>query len=352
MPAPPFETTTRRLVLRRPTEADRDFHSAVHSDPRLHTHAPHVVGTPETNAEFLARILAHWEEHGYGYWVAEDRESGVPVGWVGVQRSDTYLNLYYRFVPEAHGRGLAREAARAAVTTATEWGPDLPVRALVKEHNTASVRTALSSGLLRTRREVVLADDRPDEPVSLVFDAPRVERVDLVDAATREDLLDLWQRVNDAGGAVGFLPGAPRQDVAEAVARHEEQMAAGNAVAGALRDPDGELVGWAWWVRPENPLRHHGRWLQRLMVDPERQGRGLGLVLMAGLHRLARQEGAELLQLSVRSGSGASRLYRQVGYVEVGRIAGAIRVGEGDDRDDVTMARRADGGPLVAHGGD
>ena len=339
-------------MLRRPTEADRDFHSTVHSDPRLYTHAPHVLGTPETNAEFLARILRHWDEHGFGYWVAQDRESGMPVGWVGVQRGDAYLNLYYRFVLEAQGRGLAREAGRAAVAMATEWGPDLPVRALVKEHNTASVRTALASGLARTGREVVLADDRPDEALSLVFEAPRVERVDLLDAATREDLVDLWQRVNDAGGAVGFLPGAPREDVAAAVARHEEQMAAGNAVAGALHDPDGELVGWAWWVRPENPLLHHGRWLYRLMVDPDRQGRGLGLVLMAGLHRLARQEGAELLQLSVRSGSGASRLYRQVGYVEVGRIPGAIRVGAGDNRDDVTMARRVDGRPLVPHGGD
>ena len=352
MPAPSFETTTRRLVLRRPTEADRDFHSRVHSDPRLYTHAPHVLGTPETNAAFFARILAHWQEHGFGYWVAEDRESGMPVGWVGVQRGDDRLNLYYRFVLEAQGRGLAREAGRAAVAMATEWGPALPVQALVKGHNTASVRTALSSGLVRTGREIVLADDRPDEALSLVFEAPRVERVDLLDAGTREELLDLWQRVNDAGGAVGFLPVAPREDVAATLAQHETQMAAGNAVAGALREPDGTLVGWAWWVRSDNPLLHHGRWLYRVMVDPDRQGRGHGLVLMAGMHRLARQDGVELLALSVRSGSGASRFYRQLGYAEVGRIPGAIRVAPGDDRDDVTMARRVDGTPLVAHRGE
>ena len=87
------------------------------------------------------------------------------------------------------------------------------------------------------------------------------------------------------------------------------------------------------------------------MVDPERQGKGLGLVLMAGMHRLAREDGVELLQLGVRSGSGASRFYAQSGYVEVGRIPGAIRVADGDDRDDVTMARRVDGEPLRLHGG-
>ena len=173
----------------------------------------------------------------------------------------------------------------------------------------------------------------------------------MLDDALRTELLDLWCRVNDAGGSVGFLPDAPLERVAEALATHEEQMAAGDAVAGALSEPDGGLVGWAWWVRVPNPLLHHGRWLYRVMVDPARQRRGLGRLLMAGMHRIAREDGVELLQLGVRSGSGASAFYAQCGYTEVGRIPGAIRVAPGDDRDDVTMARRVDWRPLVAHGG-
>jgi RimJ/RimL family protein N-acetyltransferase len=346
-----FETTTARLSLRRPTEADRDFHAAVHSDPRLYTHAPHILGTPETNAQFFDAILDHWATHGFGYWVARHRESGMPLGWVGVQRRDDALNLYYRFVTEAQGRGLAREAGRAAVSMATEWHPDRVVRALVKDHNQASVRTAESASLVRTGEQLVLADDLPDEPPSSVFEAPGVERVEGLDDPTRQDLLDLWCRVNDSGGAVGFLPGAPVEQVAAALAAHEDQMASGEGVAGALRLPEGTLAGWAWWVRTPNPLLHHGRWLYRVMVDPARQGRGLGLVLMAGMHRLAREDGVELLQLGVRSGSGASTFYAQCGYVEVGRIPRAIRVGPGDDRDDVTMARRVDGQPMRPHGG-
>jgi RimJ/RimL family protein N-acetyltransferase len=342
---------TARLVLARPTEHDRAFHTAVHSDPRLYTHAPHVLGTPETNAQFFEAILDHWTTHGFGYWVARDLGSGMPWGWVGVQRRDGYLNLYYRFVTEAQGQGLAREAARAAVATAAEWWPDRPVRALVKDHNTASVRTAQAAGLVRTGEQQALADDTPDEPPSSVFEAPRLERVEVVSDATRHDLLDLWRRVNDSGGAVGFRPGTPVEQVSAALAAHEQQMASGDAVAGALRLPDGTLVGWAWWVRTPNPMLHHGRWLYRVMVDPARQGRGLGLLLMAGMHRLAREDGVELLQLGVRSGSGASRFYARCGYVEVGRVPGAIRVGPGDDRDDVTMARRVDGAPLRAHGG-
>jgi GNAT superfamily N-acetyltransferase len=128
-------------------------------------------------------------------------------------------------------------------------------------------------------------------------------------------------------------------------------MAVGDAVAGALREPDGRLVGCAWWFRTPSPLLRHGRWLYRVMVDPARQRRGLGRLLMAGMHRVARQDGAELLQLGVRSGSGARDFYARCGYTEVSRIPGAIRVAPGDDRDDVTMARRVDGAPLVAHGG-
>jgi hypothetical protein len=49
--------------------------------------------------------------------------------------------------------------------------------------------------------------------------------------------------------------------------------------------------------------------------------------------------------------SGASTFYAMCGYAEVGRIPGAIRVAPGDDRDDIMMARRVDGRPLVADGG-
>jgi RimJ/RimL family protein N-acetyltransferase len=165
-----FETNTARLVLRRPTEADRAFHDEVHSDARLYTHAPHVLGTPTSNAAAFEAILSHWADHGFGYWVAQDKRSGMPVGWVGVRRANGYLNLYYRFVVAGQGRGLATEAARAAIAMARQRVPGVPVRALVKEHNTASVRTALAAGLTRTGHSVVLDDDLPDESASLVFE--------------------------------------------------------------------------------------------------------------------------------------------------------------------------------------
>ncbi len=346
-----FESLTRRLVLRRPRMADLPFFIELHSDPRLYGHAPHARKTdPVEHERDLRSWLDHWEREGFGYWVAQDRASGMPLGFAGVRRADGFLNLYYRFSAAAHGRGLAREAARESVAMATEWLPDWPVHALVAEHNTASVRTALSAGLVRVGSRT-RADGLLDEQPSTVFAAPRVSRVDAFSDEERGEVLDLWSRVNEAGGSVGFLPGAPDAAVGKALQAHEEQMARGEAFAAVLRDPDETLLGCAWWVGSPNPLLRHGLTLYRLMVDPRLQSRNLGRTLVAGLHRLAReQQGIELLTLNYRSGSGLGEFYARCGYEEVGRAPGAIRVDENDHRDDVLMCRRVDGAPLKPDG--
>lgn len=159
----------------------------------------------------------------------------------------------------------------------------------------------------------------------------------------------LWSRVTDAGGSVGFLPGAPLPEIAAALAAHEDEMAADRAFAVALRDGSA-LAGWAWWTRSVNPLLGHGRWLYRFMVDPTRQGRNVGAILLAATTGLARADGAERLHLSFRIGSGLGDFYAKGGYVEVGRLPGVIRVAAGDDRDEAWMSRRVDGRPLVADG--
>jgi hypothetical protein len=47
--------------------------------------------------------------------------------------------------------------------------------------------------------------------------------------------------------------------------------------------------------------------------------------------------GIEAVRLSCRGGLGLEDFYARCGYKEVGRVPGAIRVGRGDDRDDITM---------------
>lgn len=343
MPFPSVVETTH-LTLRRPTAADRDAWVRLHRDERTYWHAPHAMHrTDDAAADFLGATLAHWDERGFGFWLAEDKGTGEVVGVCGVKvMDDAFLNLYYRLTFDRLGQGLGREMSRASASHAIEFLPELPIRALVKEINTPSVRTALATGFVRVGTKV-LHDDLPDEPPSTVFEAPRVEVRTEFDDATRESILDLWTAVNDAGGAVGFTPGAPRERVAEALAGHEAEMAAGRSTAVLLRAADdGRLVAMGWYQRLATPLMWHTATVYRVMSDPELRGRNLGHLLMSALHGAARRDGVEVLSLGVRSGYGTARFYEDVGYAETGRVLGAIRVAPGDDRDDITMSRRLD----------
>jgi RimJ/RimL family protein N-acetyltransferase len=341
---------TEHLELRPPGPADTEAWVRWHTDPRLYTHSPHSRLTRAAARSFLAEVKRHWAQHRFGYWTAFSRRVGEPVGMAGLRLTDDgSLNLGYRFDASVQGRGFGREAARAAVAYATEWLPDRRVRAVIRPGHTPSIRTAEAAGLVDIGT-VRHHDDVDGEPPSRLFEAPRLLRRTALADDERAQVLDLWCRVNEHGGAVGFVPGAPRSAVDEALSAHERQMAGGDAVAGLLVAPRGAVIGVAWWSRVRNPLLHHGRWLYSVMTDPDRRGRHLGSLLMVGMHRIARDDGVELLQLGYRSGSGVSAFYARLGYHEVGRIPQAIRVGPGDNRDDVTMVRRVDGGPLVTDG--
>lgn len=107
--------------------------------------------------------------------------------------------------------------------------------------------------------------------------ASMLDVVQAFDPTTREQVLDLWCAVNDAGGAVGFLAGASRERVGEALARHEAGMATGYERAVLLRDGSA-LVGIGWMQRNHNELMDHTRHLARVMTDPARRRQGLGRI--------------------------------------------------------------------------
>ncbi len=345
MPSAP-DIATARLLLRRPTPQDRAFWVRLHRDPVLYAHAPHAMAASDeaASAQF-DKVLAHWEEHGFGYQIAEEAGAGLAIGVGGLKRNpDPELNLYYRFDSAVHGQGLAKEAARAWVAWGVEWLPALPIIAVASSANPRSIATARSAGLGEVGRR-----RRPGDPAeaggSVVLRAPAVQvvRGEGLDDPTRAALLDLWCATNDAGGAVGFLPGAPRDDVDRALARHEDGLRAGDSTAVLLRDPgSARPVGVGFWQRPANPLLHHRRTAYRVMTDPSRRGRNLGRLQMAAMHRVARADGVEIGELGVRGGHGTEGFYALLGWRESGRILRGIRVAPGDDRDDITMTRRFD----------
>ncbi|MEU4380213.1 GNAT family N-acetyltransferase [Micromonospora echinofusca] len=152
----------------------------------------------------------------------------------------------------------------------------------------------------------------------------------------REQIVDLWGDVTNAGGAVGFVPPVTAADV-----RHTAEPTFADIVDG----PDRLLTGYAG-ERPvaalifcDNRFDLKAHWcvLKRVMVHPDTQGHGYGAALMREAERLGRTMGWEALHVTVRDGLGLDRFYRRLGYREIGRLPGALRVAPGDDRDEILM---------------
>ena len=159
-----------------------------------------------------------------------------------------------------------------------------------------------------------------------------------VDDVLRDELLSVWTDVSNAGGAVGFVPPVTRDDVAPVLSRLLEDVHSGRDVLAVLT-VDGTTAGWAALVGSLSPLRRHWATVLRVQVHPSRQGQGLGRVLMTGVHDIARQHGWEFLQLTARGGTGVEAFYSGLGYIEVGRVPGAIRLAPGDDREENLLRR-------------
>lgn len=152
----------------------------------------------------------------------------------------------------------------------------------------------------------------------------------------RDRIVALWVEVTNAGGAVGFVgptDAATVRPVAEAAFAGVE-----SGLDRLLIQVDGaELTGLLFVTDNRFPLKAHWRVLKRVMVTPRGQGRGLGSALMREAERIGRAMSLAALQVTVRAGAGTEKFYARLGYTEVGRVPGALRVAPGDDRDEIYM---------------
>jgi RimJ/RimL family protein N-acetyltransferase len=119
----PERIETERLVLRRPLEADRDAYTEVFADPVVWA----AIGTPgqdfdrERVASRYDLRLAHWEEHGFGFYLLEPADSGEVAGFLAVWHPDFLpalsheVEVGWSLRSPFQGHGYVTEAARAVV---------------------------------------------------------------------------------------------------------------------------------------------------------------------------------------------------------------------------------------------
>lgn len=135
-----------RLSYRRPVPADESATVGLRQDPAVMRH----LGGPLTDAaaaERFRRDLDHWEQYGYGRYVATFGASGAFVGICGFQRFEGEPDLGYLLAPQWWGRGLATELAGACLRCAfTAYGFPL-VRALTQVDNHPSQRVLHKIGM-------------------------------------------------------------------------------------------------------------------------------------------------------------------------------------------------------------
>lgn len=111
------ELETPRLRLRAWRAEDVGPLARLNADPLVMRHMGYGPMTIHETEEQLARFRAHWEEHGFGLWAIEVRETGAFLGRTGVSYHAVWPDdpeVGWLIDPSFWGQGLATEAGEAA----------------------------------------------------------------------------------------------------------------------------------------------------------------------------------------------------------------------------------------------
>jgi RimJ/RimL family protein N-acetyltransferase len=115
------ELNTARLRLRAWRASDREPFAAMNADPRVMEHFAARLSRQESD-HLAARIVGHFEAHGFGLWAVEILGVTPFAGFIGLAvprfeaRFTPCVEVGWRLSAEHWGCGYASEGARAALT--------------------------------------------------------------------------------------------------------------------------------------------------------------------------------------------------------------------------------------------
>jgi RimJ/RimL family protein N-acetyltransferase len=154
------ELRTARLLLTRMREEDLPDLRGMYLNSRVMATLGGLRSEEQTKA-LLRAHFAHWEEHGFGWWVARDLSTGVFAGRGGLRRrmigGMDEVEVGYAFLPEFWGRGLATELAAEGVRVGFEVLGLAELVSITLPTNRASRRVMEKVGF-RYERDIVHAD--------------------------------------------------------------------------------------------------------------------------------------------------------------------------------------------------
>jgi RimJ/RimL family protein N-acetyltransferase len=119
-PMPDPFIRTDRLLLRPWRESDLAPFAALNADPAVMEFMARPLDRAESDA-FFARIMAHFDRHGFGFWAVEAPGAAGFVGLVGLAipafeaHFTPCVEVGWRLARDYWGNGYATEAARASL---------------------------------------------------------------------------------------------------------------------------------------------------------------------------------------------------------------------------------------------
>jgi RimJ/RimL family protein N-acetyltransferase len=146
--------TTERLVLRRWRDSDRKAFRNLNADTRVMEFMPKLLTWDESD-RLMKRFEGHFEEHGFGLYAAELRDSQGLIGFLGLAVPDfsagftPCVEIGWRLAPEYWGHGLATEGAREAMRDGFESQGLTGIVSFTVPMNVRSVRVMERLGMAR-----------------------------------------------------------------------------------------------------------------------------------------------------------------------------------------------------------
>ena len=111
---------TSRLLLRPWRDEDAKPFAAMFADPAVMEFLGPPQDRPAIDA-IVGRVRAHFDQHGFGWWAAELKETGAFIGFIGLSHIGFEANFTpavevgWRLASAHWGNGYATEGARAAL---------------------------------------------------------------------------------------------------------------------------------------------------------------------------------------------------------------------------------------------
>jgi RimJ/RimL family protein N-acetyltransferase len=138
---------TERLLLRDWRAQDAAPFAALNADPEVTRYLRGPL-TRAASDELVARIRAHWAEHGFGLYAVEVKATGAFAGFVGLAIPSFLPELLpavevgWRLAREHWGNGYATEGARASMSHGFATLRLKQIVSIIDPRNAASLRVA------------------------------------------------------------------------------------------------------------------------------------------------------------------------------------------------------------------